>query len=61
MDGFEVCKKIKSEYKDKAIIVVMITGLLDETLEEKSFEAGADHFLIKPFKKDDLYRILNSA
>ena len=61
MNGIEVCKKIKSEDRSKEIIVVMITGMLEETLKERSFEAGADHFLRKPCKIEDLYRIFDSA
>src|SRR3972149_5728820 len=49
MDGFEVCKIIKSNPETKFIPIVVITSLSDEESHLKALEAGADDFLIKPF------------
>ena len=46
MDGFEVCKEIKS-FKKKISKVVLLTGNINAINYERSFRAGADQFLIK--------------
>lgn len=48
MDGFEVCKRIKSMPNKAHIPVVMITALTDTHEKVKGLEAGADDFLSKP-------------
>lgn len=48
MDGFEVCKEIKSDPANAHIPVVMVTALTDATDRVRGLEAGADDFLSKP-------------
>jgi len=48
MDGFEVCKRIKSKAETAHIPVVMVTALTDSTDRVRGLEAGADDFLSKP-------------
>jgi len=50
MDGFEVCRRIKSDPTTEHIPVIMVTALpeLDDLV--KGFEAGADDFVTKPIK-----------
>lgn len=48
MDGFEVCKRIKSNPAVAHIPVVMVTALTDSADRIKGLEAGADDFLSKP-------------
>lgn len=48
MDGFEVCKRIKSNNATAHIPVVMVTALTDATDKVRGLEAGADDFLSKP-------------
>lgn len=48
MDGFEVCRRLKSNPETAHIPVVMVTAL-DQTADRiKGLEAGADDFLTKP-------------
>lgn len=48
MDGFEVCRRLKSNPDTAHIPVVMVTAL-DQTADRiKGLEAGADDFLTKP-------------
>src|SRR5262245_9305807 len=48
MDGFEVCRRIKSSPKTMHVPVVMVTAL-DQTADKvQGLEAGADDFLSKP-------------
>jgi two-component system cell cycle response regulator len=48
MDGFEVCRQIKSNPAVAHIPVVMVTALTDAADRIKGLEAGADDFLSKP-------------
>ncbi|MGH6683451.1 MAG: response regulator, partial [Pseudolabrys sp.] len=48
MDGFEVCRKLKSNPKTHHVPVVMVTALDQPSDRVKGLEAGADDFLTKP-------------
>jgi len=49
MDGFEVCRRIKSDEDHRNIPVVMITALADRENRIRGIEAGAEDFISKPF------------
>lgn len=48
MDGFEVCRRLKSNPKTHFIPVVMVTALDSPADRVRGLEAGADDFLTKP-------------
>ncbi|WP_292896018.1 PleD family two-component system response regulator [Nitratireductor sp.] len=52
MDGFEVCRRLKSDDATQHIPVVMVTTLGETSDRVRGLEAGADDFLSKPV--DDL-------
>ncbi len=54
MDGYEVCRRIKSEFDTRHIPVIMLTarGELDEKL--KGLENGANDYVVKPFSMPEL-------
>jgi len=54
LDGYEVCKKIKSKKETQFLPVVMVTALRDEEERIKGIEAGCDDFISKPFDKQEL-------
>ena len=49
MDGFEVCRRIKSNDLYRNIPVVMITSYQDKANRIRGIEAGAEEFISKPF------------
>src|SRR2546430_2473679 len=48
MDGFEVCRRLKSNPATHFIPVVMVTALDSPADRVRGLEAGADDFLTKP-------------
>ena len=54
MDGYEVCRAIKSAYETRHIPVIILTarGALDEKL--KGLENGANDYVTKPFSMPEL-------
>jgi len=60
VDGFEVCRSMRSALHHKSPGVLMLTGLLTYEGRLRGFRAGADRFLLKPFQVPDLVRQLES-
>src|SRR5271169_2881245 len=48
MDGFEVCRRLKSNAATHHIPIVMVTALDQPSDKVRGLEAGADDFLTKP-------------
>ena len=49
MDGFEVCRKIKSNPDSASTIVVILSAKGQESDRDEGIEAGADRYFSKPF------------
>ena len=58
MDGYEVCKELKKSKETSKIPVVFLTGKDARTDEGRSFEAGGDLFIKKPFSCERLLGIV---
>jgi len=54
MNGYEVCNIVKKELNMKDIYIVMLTAKGQLADEIKGKEAGADAYMTKPFKPDDI-------
>jgi len=55
MDGFEVCKRLKSGDGTKHIPIVMMTAAYVSVEDaDKGTELGADEYVIKPFLREVL-------
>ncbi len=48
MDGFEVCRRLKSNPRTENIKIVAITGNHDPSVRDRILRAGADLFFTKP-------------
>ncbi|TBV05835.1 diguanylate cyclase domain-containing protein [Stutzerimonas kirkiae] len=49
MDGFETCRRLKSDPQTRSIPVIFLTALKDEENEEQGLRAGAIDYISKPF------------
>ncbi len=54
MDGYEVCRRLRSDARLAAVPVIMITALDDQASRLAGIEAGADDFITKPFNSVEL-------
>jgi putative two-component system response regulator len=54
MDGFEVCRRIKSDPSNRLLPVVLVTALSTVGDRVLALEAGADDFLTKPIDRNEL-------
>ncbi len=60
MDGFEVCKKIRSNPKTSLTPIIMATALRDSENRIKGLKCGADDFLCKPIDDTSLFARIRS-
>ncbi|MBI2336591.1 MAG: response regulator [Deltaproteobacteria bacterium] len=58
MDGWEVCRSIRSSLATKNIPVILITAAQAIDLEKKAKEVGANKVLVRPYKEQELFRIM---
>lgn len=54
MDGFEFCKRIKSDWKTSHIPVILLTAKVDHQSKLDGLELGADDYITKPFEQQEL-------
>jgi DNA-binding response OmpR family regulator len=58
MDGYQVCRELKKSPETSKIPVVFLTGKDARTDEGRSFDAGGDLFIKKPFSCERLLEIV---
>jgi two-component system cell cycle response regulator len=60
MDGFEVCRRLKSDPRTAHVPIIMVTALSDAEDRVRGLDAGADDFLTKPVNDLALYARIRS-
>jgi CheY-like chemotaxis protein len=56
LNGFEVCRKLKSDKATSKIMILMVTALSELGDIERAVEAGTDDFLSKPVNSLELQK-----
>ena len=60
MDGFEVCRYIKSNLEISHIPIILLTSRTDERNKTLGYKMGADAFIPKPFDAKQMYALIRS-
>ncbi|MDD3573837.1 MAG: response regulator [Methanospirillum sp.] len=55
MDGYTLCKKVKTHEKFHNIPIILVTHLYSPVDVIKGLEAGADNFIIKPYDPEYIF------
>jgi CheY-like chemotaxis protein len=61
VDGFILTQRARHSKLNRRVPIVMLTGLDDAETMRKSFEAGANFFLGKPFTRERVYNLLGAT
>jgi len=59
-DGFKVCRMLREDTRFLFTPIVIITALDDTDSKIVAYGAGADSYIIKPYKVDDLMSTIKS-
>jgi len=54
MDGLKVCRMLKFDEKHGSIPIILLTAKVQQLDLEQGKEAGADAYMTKPFRSDEL-------
>lgn len=54
LDGFEICRRLRSDQRTAAMPVILLTAFHDDEAERRGREAGASDYITKPFDPDQL-------
>ena len=60
-DGYEICRKLKSNPKTKDIAILIFTASSLKGLAKKAIEAGAADYVVKPFEPKELLEKIRKA
>ncbi len=55
VDGFEVCRVLKGSEENRNIPVIVLTALAGEEDRQRIMEVGADSYMTKPFRPQELW------
>ncbi len=58
MDGWEVLERIRNDERTRSMKVLVLTAHAQEETRERADRGGADAFLTKPFRPDDLRSVV---
>ncbi len=60
LSGFEVCRRIRETPRTRLLPVVLVTSLEPKEERVRGIEAGADDFLSKPIRREELFARVRS-
>ncbi len=61
MDGYELCRNIKSQERTRDLPVILLTSMTDPGDVLEGLACGADYFLPKPFREEPLLKNIEQA
>ena len=57
MDGFETCRRLRSQRSSK-LPIIMISALAEEESRQRGLASGADAYFSKPFDPSEVVKVL---
>jgi DNA-binding response OmpR family regulator len=54
LDGLEVCRRVRQDDSHGYVPIILLTALRTEADQRAGFAAGADDFISKPYRQEDL-------
>jgi DNA-binding response OmpR family regulator len=60
MDGITLIQRVRDEV-ESAPLILMITAISVDDARQQVLEAGADNFLIKPYRSTDMVLVLSDG
>ncbi len=60
-DGFEVCRRLRSDPATRNTPIVMVTAMNEPLYRQKGYRVGANAYVTKPFAAEDLFAAIDSA
>lgn len=60
-DGFSLLKQIRKNNRYRDATVIMLSGSDDEGDMLEAFELGANGYIVKPFRSDELFAALSNV
>ena len=60
MNGYDVCKKIRSNPAFKKIPIIMLSGISSEAGNLMGIDSGVNKYIVKPFDNKELFLIVKS-
>src|SRR6478672_3266223 len=61
INGYEVCKTLKTQKATSLIPIVMVTARIAAENRLQSFRVGADDYIPKPYTPDQIFRAMADA
>jgi DNA-binding response OmpR family regulator len=58
LDGFDVCKQLRARPETARVPILVVTARGTQESKERSFEAGADDFILKPYDPRELIALI---
>jgi len=58
MDGFEATRQIRASAKGQQVKIIMVTALDGEDNVSKGLQAGADLYITKPYRANEIMSVL---
>ncbi len=60
-DGYEICRALRHNGTTKEVPIVMLTGSDDPGLTRRTYAAGAQACLLKPFRREALIAVIQAV
>ncbi|MFQ5442885.1 MAG: diguanylate cyclase [Thermodesulfobacteriota bacterium] len=61
MDGVEVCRAVRKKEKERYTYIILLTAVSESAKIVKGMNSGADDYVVKPYKMEELKVRLNAG